>query len=284
MTLQNKKHEMISAEQNSSNATTPSTTGKLIAAALAAAVAAPSDGSIINTDNSDDPTAIPFRVTHGKKTHEMRLAPTTTVAELKDHVEAVTGVSVALQKLLYKGLLKNEQTIDAAGIVAGAKVMLMASKVEDIVKLATAAATTAAPTQTPQVIKKTPMCEMTEHKKVLDKGKPDDVEVAVLGVSRAPIPSHGLRGMLNQRGDRVRLTFKLEQDQVWIGTKETTQRIQMSSIRGVRNEPIASHPEYHILVLQLGPTEKSNYYFYWTPCQYIASVKEAILGPIGNWL
>jgi hypothetical protein len=37
--------------------------------------------------------------------------------------------------------------------------------------------------------------------------------------------------MLNKSGGKVRLTFKLEQDQVWVGTKERTQKIPLNSIK-----------------------------------------------------
>ena len=57
------------------------------------------------------------------------------------------------------------------------------------------------------------------HKAVLEKyGKPED---AIPGVKnmREPLPSIPLSGMYNKSGGKVRLTFKLEQDQLWIGTK-----------------------------------------------------------------
>lgn len=54
--------------------------------------------------------------------------------------------------------------------------------------------------------------------------------------------------MLNKSGGKVRLTFKMEQDQVWIGTKERTDKIPMNTIKGVVSEPIEGHEEYHIMV------------------------------------
>ena len=57
------------------------------------------------------------------------------------------------------------------------------------------------------------------HKKVLDKyGKPDDVLPGIKN-QRESLPSVPLTGMYNKSGNKVRLTFKLEADQVWIGTK-----------------------------------------------------------------
>ena len=58
-----------------------------------------------------------------------------------------------------------------------------------------------------------------QHKKVLDKyGKPDDVPVGVKGLSEA-LPQVPLSGMYNKSGGKVRLTFKLDSDQLWLGTK-----------------------------------------------------------------
>ena len=71
----------------------------------------------------------------------------------------------------------------------------------------------------------------------------------------APLPSEPLYGMLNKSGGKVRLTFKLEADQLWLGTKERTEKIGMNSIRAVLSEPIEGHEEYHVMALQLGSTE-----------------------------
>lgn len=54
--------------------------------------------------------------------------------------------------------------------------------------------------------------------------------------------------MMNKHAGKVRLTFKLEQDQLWIGTKERTDKIAMSSIKDVYSEAIHDHPQYHVLV------------------------------------
>lgn len=54
--------------------------------------------------------------------------------------------------------------------------------------------------------------------------------------------------MLNKNGGKVRLTFKLELDQLWIGTKDRTEKISMNSIKTIVSEPIEGHEEYHIMV------------------------------------
>lgn len=46
-----------------------------------------------------------------------------------------------------------------------------------------------------------------------------------------PLPPIPLSGMLNKHGGKVRLTFKPEQDQLWLGTKERTEKLAMTSIK-----------------------------------------------------
>lgn len=57
--------------------------------------------------------------------------------------------------------------------------------------------------------------------------------------------------MLNKMGGKVRLTFKLELDQLWIGTKERTDKITMNTIKSIVSEPIEGHEEYHIMVSKI---------------------------------
>ena len=60
---------------------------------------------------------------------------------------------------------------------------------------------------------------LQQHKKVLDKyGKPDDVTPGIKN-AKLSLPPHPLSGMYNKSGGKVRLTFKLELDQLWLGTK-----------------------------------------------------------------
>ncbi|KAK3705208.1 hypothetical protein QZH41_013999 [Actinostola sp. cb2023] len=124
---------------------------------------------------------------------------------------------------------------------------------------------------------KEPICKQKMHKKVLDKGKPDDVIPGIKN-RKESLPNVPLSGMYNKYGSKVRLTFKLELDQLWLGTKERTEKIPMGSIKNVVSEAIEGHEEYHILAIQLGPTEASRYWVYWVPAQYVNAIKDTILG------
>lgn len=92
------------------------------------------------------------------------------------------------------------------------------------------------------------LCEQPMHRKIIDKGIPSEAMPGILG-EKEPLPPFPLSGMLNKRGATVRLTFKLEFDQVWIGTKERTEKVQIASIRNVISEPIVGHEEYHCTCL-----------------------------------
>jgi hypothetical protein len=82
-----------------------------------------------------------------------------------------------MQKIMYKGLAKDESTLKGLNIKNGDKLMLIGSKPQDVAQvmqkptLTQAKVSSLATTQ-----KKEPLCNETAHKKVIEKyGKPDDV-------------------------------------------------------------------------------------------------------------
>ncbi|KAF7386839.1 hypothetical protein HZH66_011291 [Vespula vulgaris] len=174
------------------------------------------------------------------------------------------------------GLAKDDQTLRNLGVTKGAKVMIVGSKLDDVLAVSIPSKQDLAD-EASSTASKEPLSQQKIHRKVLDKGIPDDVMPGILD-SKEPLPEFPISGMLNKSGGKVRLTFKLEQDQLWIGTKERTDKIPMNSIKGVHSEPIHDHPEYHIMGIQLGTTEASRYWIYWVPAQYISAIKDAILG------
>jgi hypothetical protein len=68
--------------------------------------------------------------------------------------------------------------------------------------------------------KKEPLCKQTKHEKVLKLGKPENAQVGIRN-KNDPLPQsiEGLyMSMLNQTAKKARLTFKLENDELWINT------------------------------------------------------------------
>ncbi|XP_020295893.1 ubiquitin domain-containing protein UBFD1-like isoform X2 [Pseudomyrmex gracilis] len=219
---------------------------------------------------------INFTVVYNKQKISVNFALDSTVAELKTHLQKIISVPQAMQKVMFKGLAKDDQTLRNLGVTKGAKVMIVGSKLDDVLAVSI-------PTKQDLIdeavssVSKEPLSQQKIHRKVLDKGIPEDVMPGILD-SKEPLPEFPLAGMLNKSGGKVRLTFKLEQDQLWIGTKDRTDKIPMNSIKDVHSEPIHDHPEYHIMGIQLGTTEASRYWIYWVPAQYISAIKDAILG------
>lgn len=233
----------------------------------------------LNTEGEKE--MIDFKLVYSKQTYNISFPIDCTVRSLKDHVEQLTDVEVANQKMMFKGLMKDELTLRDLKMTSGAKVMLVGSKKTDIQAITqTAAAVKDTGKATSAASGKEPLCKQKPHKTVLDKyGKPDDVMPGIKN-SKESLPAVPLFGMYNKTGGKVRLTFKLEADQLWLGTKERTEKLGLTSIKAVVSEPIEGHEEYHIMGLQLGPTEASRYWIYWVPAQYIDSIKDTILG---NW-
>ena len=193
--------------------------------------------------------------------------------------EDKVGVPVATQKLLFKGMPQPDMSLSEWGLRSGSKVILMGTRLEDLMNVQVPVEQRAeeARPEASSSSAKEPLCRQKAHAKVLAKGKPVDAAPAIKGV-RARLPLEPLSGMLNKSGGKVRLTFKLEADQLWIGTKERTERVSMTSIRAVVSEPIEGHEEYHVVGIQLGPTEASRYWIYWVPAQYVDAIRETILG------
>lgn len=228
-------------------------------------------------DKVNDMEMVEFKIVFNKKKYDISFGLDDTVGALKVHLQDIISVPSTMQKIMIKGLAKDEMSLRKLGVVKGSKVMVIGSTLNDVLEVAKK--------PTPQQIrelekeeKKTESwSQMKIHKKVLERGKPEDAMVGIKN-TREGLPQHPLSGMLNKSGGKVRLTFKMEVDQVWLGTKERTEKLPMNSIKAVTSEPIEGHEEYHIIALQLGPTEASRYFIYWVPAQYVESIKESVLG------
>ncbi|KAF5908030.1 ubiquitin domain-containing protein UBFD1 isoform X1, partial [Clarias magur] len=169
----------------------------------------------------------------------------------------------AMQKVMYKGLLPEDKTLREIKVTNGAKIMVVGSTINDVLAVNTPKEVIQQEVKAEEN-KKEPLCRQKQHRKVLDKGKPEDIMPSIKG-AKERLPTVPLSGMFNKSGGKVRLTFKLEQDQLWIGTKERTEKIPMGSIKNVVTEPIEGHEDYHMMAFQLGPTEASQYWVYWVP-------------------
>nr|CAH7754495.1 unnamed protein product [Callosobruchus chinensis] len=226
------------------------------------------------TENKGE--SIEVKVIYNKKKYDVNTTTETKISEFKKQLQGIVGVPDSMQKLMFKGLLQDDQTISTCGITKGCKIMLVGSTLTDVLAVSSVSKQDVVESEKATTSKE-PLCKQKIHRKVLDKGLPEDVMPGIKNLKEA-LPPVPLSGMLNKHGGKVRLTFKLEVDQLWLSTKERTEKLPMGSIKNVISEPIEDHDEYHIMGLQLGPTEASRYWIYWVPAQYVDAIKDAVLG------
>lgn len=84
------------------------------------------------------PEQVEFTVVFNKAKHDITFAYDATVLELKAHLERICGVPQQAQKLIIKGMARDTMTLRNAGIVKGGKVMLVGSKMDDILAMKSA--------------------------------------------------------------------------------------------------------------------------------------------------
>lgn len=219
---------------------------------------------------------VDLKIVWNKTKHDLKFPLDSTGSELKQKIHSITGLPPAMQKVMYKGLVPEDKTLREMKVTSGAKIMVVGSTINDVLAVNTPK-DAAQQDAKAEESKKEPLCRQKQHRKVLDKGKPEDVMPSVKGAQER-LPTVPLSGMYNKSGGKVRLTFKLEQDQLWIGTKERTEKLPMGSIKNVVSEPIEGHEDYHMMAFQLGPTEASYYWVYWVPTQYVDAIKDTVLG------
>ncbi|KAJ3404302.1 hypothetical protein HDV05_007237 [Chytridiales sp. JEL 0842] len=151
------------------------------------------------------PDDIVFKVAHKSTVYDIEMPGNATVADLKSHLENLTTISPALQKLLFKGVLKDESTIEESKITTGSRVILMATTPKDIlaVTLPPPPSTTTEETltQNPSAI-----LEETKHQKIIRKGPAEDAEPGIFD-EKSVIPGMGIKALWNGFGVKTRLSF-----------------------------------------------------------------------------
>lgn len=81
-----------------------------------------------------------------------------------------TGVPQSLQKVMYKGMAKNEQTLKSLGVTNKTKIMLVGSKLNDVLNLATVPSADEQKALQEEKVSKEPWSRQKMHRTVLDKG------------------------------------------------------------------------------------------------------------------
>ncbi|GLG97243.1 Uncharacterized protein GBIM_04037 [Gryllus bimaculatus] len=123
-----------------------------------------------------------------------------TIGELKVHLEDIIGVPHAMQKVMIKGLAKDERTLRDLGVVKGAKVMVVGSKLDDVLAVSTPSKQDFLDEKASSTTKE-PFCKQKQHKKVIDIGIPEDVMPGIKN-AKDSLPPFPLSGMLNKSGGK----------------------------------------------------------------------------------
>lgn len=105
---------------------------------------APAEIAACTSETTEDseiceiPEQVEFTVVFNKMKHDITFAYDASVLDLKAHLERICGVPQSAQKLIIKGMARDTMTLRNAGIVKGGKVMLVGSKMDDILAVKSA--------------------------------------------------------------------------------------------------------------------------------------------------
>ncbi|CAG9312436.1 UBFD1 [Blepharisma stoltei] len=216
-----------------------------------------------------------FKVSYAKQMIDIEISPEEPITNLKQFLESKTGVPVPMQKLFFKGPIKDDtQPIGSLNIKANAKLMLIGSTASEI--SATSSARPIAFTEEQKYMIPTDDIS-AEQRRVIEKGPPSDAIPAATMNTRSP---DTIPGLYNHVGHPVRVTIKRDLDQLWVASTTKTQKIPFASISDITSQPILQYPGYLIVTLHFGKTNRANLYFF--PAQYFRSFKDSICAFFGE--
>jgi len=229
------------------------------------------------TSSSSKGEIVKFTVNYKKQNHDIEFGLDQTLGELRIHIAKITGVAAAMQKLMYKGLVKDDsKTLRELGFKDAAKLMLVGSTINEVMSTSASPAEVAKTEAKAEEENKEPLSEKLPHKKIIDKGVPEGAEPGKKGKHES-LPSVPIQAIYNNVGIKVRLTFKIYTQELWIQSATSTQKLPFASIRAVTSEPIKGNEDYHIMSLQLGSSDKNKYYLYFVPAQYTRAIRNTIM-------
>ncbi len=223
-------------------------------------------------------------------THTYTYIYINTVDDLKVHLETLTNVDRSMQKLMFKGALK-QGTLSENKIKNKSKLKLIGNPMDQVMQIVHKTQVDADKATNDKILgfeqelKKEkdddgdtgPWKDMKEHKKILDMGVPEGTGAGNKSI-RLRLPSSPLlvRGM---DGQPVRIVFRMQitPPQVWLQSVTRTKKIPLGQVHSIKCEDIEDG-NYVIMALQLGKTSKSRVYLYFVPKQYVESLKTEIIG------
>jgi len=215
---------------------------------------------------------------HDHKTFTIETSKDSTLGNLRQLILKETDVAPALQKIMFKGkaLTDDDKKLEEFKLRNNVKLLLVGSSIQQVLQISAPTSALEHKAEAEKEEEKTGLSDLAQHKKIIEKGVPEE---AVKGNRNRhdALPTTPIKGIYNNRGSKVRLTFKTYSEELWISSESTTQKLPFSSIRKVTSEPIKGNEDYHIMTLQLGNSEASKYYLYFVPAQYIRAIRNSIM-------
>jgi len=179
---------------------------------------------------------------------------------------------------------KEDETMVNLGLKSGTKAMLIGSTIDQVISVTTpglglsssSSASSANKAHDPSSPVPMKLSQLKEHSKPIEKGVPTGAEPGNKNRDM-PLPK-SIQHLYDKSGQACRLTFKVDEQELWIATKDRTEKIPFAQIRDIESEAIHSNEDYHIMGFQIGSTPNSKLWFYYVPAQYHKAIKYTVLG------
>lgn len=239
----------------------------------------------MSSEESDKLTVI---VRHNKKEYNISAPLDQTVGDFKEEVHKQTKIPPSVQKYVFQGkvpkdanakIRNNGELIKNLNLKNGTKVMLVGAPIDKLLNLKSSD-TSSDSSQSKKKEEESPvplkLSQLKEHSKVVEKGVPPGAEPGDKTID-LPLPK-SIKNIYDRSGQIVRLTFKVTEQELWIASKDRTEKIPFFQVRDIESEPIHSNDSYHIMALQIGSTPNSKLWFYYIPAQYHKAIKYTVLG------
>lgn len=85
-----------------------------------------------------DSPPVEFTIIHNKDKYTVSMPVLSTIRQLKEKLVDMIGVSSQMQKIMIKGLAKDDQTLESLNVNSSSKIMVVGAKLQDIVAVSVA--------------------------------------------------------------------------------------------------------------------------------------------------
>lgn len=94
-------------------------------------------GAVLEVVESDS-LSVEFTIIHNKEKYTVSMPLLSTIEQLKNKLVDIIGVPAKMQKIMIKGLAKDDQTLESLNVTSSSKIMVVGAKLQDIVAMTVA--------------------------------------------------------------------------------------------------------------------------------------------------